>query len=240
MSDSPTSTPTSPEPVDSATLLIVDATAGGPRVLMGRRRSDDVFMADKFVFPGGRVDPVDADAPSANELQQRELELLLIEMAGAPSPARARAIAMAAIRETFEEAGIAVGRSAGPGLATAGHGPGWAAFRATGLLPALAPLRLVARAVTPPGRPYRYDSRFFCVPSSAIAHHTAAIDGELSSLDWFTIEQIRRLDLPNITRTVIEELWLRLAPDGTPADAPVPYFQGISGNARRRTIGPQT
>ena len=46
-------------PRDAATLIIVDSSVGEPRVLLGRRRPDMVFMPGRYVFPGGRVDPAD-------------------------------------------------------------------------------------------------------------------------------------------------------------------------------------
>src|SRR5204863_1967999 len=46
-------------PRDAATLIIVDNSSGEPRVLLGRRRLDMVFMPGRYVFPGGRVDPAD-------------------------------------------------------------------------------------------------------------------------------------------------------------------------------------
>ena len=46
-------------PRDAATLIIVDDTSGEPRVLLGRRRLDMVFMPGRYVFPGGRVDRAD-------------------------------------------------------------------------------------------------------------------------------------------------------------------------------------
>ena len=47
-------------PRDAATLILYRRGSDGVRVLMGQRHSKHVFMPDKFVFPGGRVDPADA------------------------------------------------------------------------------------------------------------------------------------------------------------------------------------
>lgn len=227
-----------PVPVDSATILIVDTAGGTPRILMGRRRSDDVFMPDKYVFPGGRVEPGDATAPSADELTRREIQRLLIEMDGTPSEHRARAIALAAIRETFEEAGIVIGASSAVQPMPTSPNPAWSSFTATGFLPSPAALTFVARAITPPGRHrYRYDNRFFCARAQSIVHRTALIDGELVSLDWFTFDEIGNLDLPNITRTILADVADRFAPDGTINDGLVPFYQGVSGPSRRRMIG---
>lgn len=227
-----------PVPVDSATILIVDTSTGQPRILMGRRRSDDVFMPDKYVFPGGRVEPGDDIAPSADELRPREANRLLIEMDGVPSPARTRGLAMAAVRETFEEAGIVIGAPSATRIIGQDIAPAWSTFHSTGFLPSLAALTFVARAVTPPGRHrYRYDNRFFCAKATAIAHRTPLVDGELASLDWFTFEAIRDLDLPNITRTILTDVAQRFTPDGGIDDGLVPFYQGMSGASRKRMIG---
>ncbi len=91
-------------PRDAATLIIVDAASGTPRILMGRRRDDVVFMPGKYVFPGGRVDREDRLVSSADDLAPGEIARLMHDMKGAASEARARAIALAAVRETWEEA----------------------------------------------------------------------------------------------------------------------------------------
>jgi 8-oxo-dGTP pyrophosphatase MutT (NUDIX family) len=226
-------------PRDAATLIIVDTATGEPRVLLGRRRADLAFMPGRYVFPGGRVDPSDRQVAVADDLAPGNLENLMVAMKGNPSPVRARALALAAVRETFEEAGIVIGAplgSAAPPKAEA-----WQRFYAHGFRPALTPLTFFARAVTPPGRPRRYDTRFFCVAAEAIAHRVAAADGELSDLEWHTIEQARALDLPNITRVVLEDLGERIAAGALQkCDVPVPYYHGRNGNFHRDLIGPDT
>lgn len=219
------------KPRDAATLIIVDSTSGEPRVLMGKRRETQVFMPGKYVFPGGRVDKADRNAAAADELRAGETAKLLLDMKGTPSAARARALGLAAIRETFEEAGLVIGRR---GAMPEAPAEGWADFTATGHLPSLAALTFFARAVTPPGRPRRYDTRFFCAEASCIAHKVDTLDGELSSLDWFTFEQVRTLDLPSITRVVLEDLADRLTVGWSPAhDVPVPFYNNRNGTFRR-------
>ncbi len=224
--------PVTLKPRDAATLIIVDSDSGEPRVLMGKRRETQVFMPGKYVFPGGRVDKEDRLATSADELRSSEVAKLLMDMKGTPSSARARALALAAIRETFEEAGLLIGKPVGAAAARAIDG--WKDFVAAGYLPSLAPLTFFARAVTPPGRPRRYDTRFFCVEAHHIGHRIDIRDGELSSLDWFTFEQIRALDLPSITRVVLEDLADRLKVGWSPAtDVPVPFYNNRNGTFRR-------
>ena len=219
-------------PRDAATLVLVDYSRGEPRVLMGRRRADQIFLPNKFVFPGGRVDRADARAPSADELRSAESTKLMIEMRGDPSPSRPRALALAAIRETFEETGLLVGaQRMANRLPEAGP---WRGYLALGVIPRLSSLTFFARAITPPGRPRRYDTRFFTAEASEIAHRVEVTDGELSGIDWFNFDDMRSLDLPGITRVVIEDLADRLkAGLPGPPDAPVPFYFQRNGTSER-------
>ena len=223
-------------PRDAATLIIVDQSSGEPRVLLGRRRPDMVFMPGRYVFPGGRVDPADRQVAVEDDLSPSDIERLMVSMKGTASPVRARALALAAVRETFEEAGLLIGT---PTQATAQPKlRGWQSFFAHGFRPALAQLKFFARAITPPGRPRRFDTRFFCVPAEAIAHRVAIEDGELSDLEWHSIVQARALELPNITRVVLEDLGERLSAGALQSnDVPVPFYHRRNGNFRRDLIG---
>lgn len=216
-------------PRDAATLVLVDHSTGEPRVLMGRRRADQVFLPNKYVFPGGGVDRADARAPSMDELAPLDVAKLSAAVRGEVSPSRPRALALAAVRETFEETGLLVGASRTAGrLPDAGP---WRAFLDHGVVPRLSVLTFFARAITPPGRPRRYDTRFFLADASAIARRIDVTDGELSRIDWFAIEEMRSLDLPGITRVVIEDLADRLA-GGTSA-AGVPFYFHRNGAFER-------
>ena len=223
-------------PRDAATLIIVDQSSGEPRVLLGRRRLDMVFMPGRYVFPGGRVDPADKHIAVEDDLRSGELKKLQVAMKGTPSEARARALALAAVRETFEEAGLVIG--APLGAAAAPKAQTWQDFFATGYRPALARLTFFARAITPPGRPRRFDSRFFCVPAEAIVHRVKIAEGELSDLEWHSIAQARSLELPNITRVVLEDLGERIAAGALhTSDLPVPFYHRRNGSYRRDLIG---
>ena len=223
-------------PRDAATLIIVDSSSGEPRVLLGRRRMDMAFMPGRYVFPGGRVDPSDRQIAIGEDLGKRDLENLMVAMKGTASVARARALALAAVRETFEEAGLLIGVPLG--ATAAPKAPMWKDFYATGFQPALARLRFFARAITPPGRPRRFDSRFFCVEAEAIVHRAKAADDELSDLEWHSIAQARSLELPNITRVVLEDLGERIAAGALHrSDMPVPFYHRRNGSFRRDLIG---
>ena len=221
---------------DAATLILIDRTASDrPSVLMGRRSSAHVFMPGAFVFPGGRVDREDADVPFAVPLGARTRARL--ELSCVPDrPARPEAFAVAAVRETFEETGLIVGRPAPSG----GAPPNWAAFAQRSIALDLSLMNFVGRAVTPPGRPRRYDTRFFAADRSAIAGgvpEQITRDAELESIDWMAIERARRLSLPAITLTIIDELTERLATDpDLAADRPIPFYHWRDGGFVRELL----
>lgn len=219
-------------PRDASTLVLVDSSSGEPRVLMGKRRATQVFMPNKVVFPGGRVDDDDRDVESADELAECELAKLMLEMKGHPSSKRARSMALAAVRETFEETGVIIGKKEDSPAST--DAAGWQPFFAESYRPSIAGLSLFARAITPPGRPRRYDTRFFCAPIEAVAAQTRAFDDELRDVAWYAVSETVELDLPPITRVIIEDLSDRLAagPLG-PLAAPIPFYHQRHGSFRR-------
>ncbi|MBX3488173.1 NUDIX hydrolase [Parvibaculum sp.] len=225
-------------PRDASTLIIVRRDGSAPRVLMGQRHADHKFMPNKFVFPGGRVDPADSRIAPAEDLRAPVARRLMARMRGTPTERRARALALAAIRETFEETGLVIGQPvAAP--ARSKH-PDWNEYFAQGVAPALGSLDFVARAITPPYRTRRFDTRFFIADTEAIQGDPLKVagSGELQGLHWLTLADARDLDLPNITRVVLDEIdeRLRLATAAQNARAtPFIYFRG--GNAIRDTIG---
>ncbi len=221
-------------PRDAATLVILDRTHDETRVLMGKRRADLAFMAGKYVFPGGRVDPTDKNITIGSDLRPNEATKLMAQMRGRPSAVRAKALALAAVREAYEEAGLVIGSKGSLGDAAP---EAWRGFGARGFVPSLAPLTFFARAITPPGRPRRFDTRFFTMDASAIAERLGLNDGELSGLDWLTLDAARELDIPRITRLVLEDLSEQLS-DGT-LDAgtnPVPFYYMRNGSFKRDLI----
>ncbi|WP_165185947.1 NUDIX hydrolase [Caulobacter soli] len=210
------------KPRHAATLIVVRDDRPKPQILMGRRNRGLAFMADKWVFPGGRVDRGDYAAPSASELSPDLTARLSVEPRH-PTPARlARALALAAVRETFEETGLLLAQKA-PARPAAGA---WRPFLAQGALPDLAPLAFVARAITPPYRTRRFDARFFMAPASALLSLERQADcGELDEIGWFDFDAARELDLPNITRFVVSEVAQRLAAPERPA----PFMRFLRG-----------
>lgn len=212
---------------DAATLILVDHAQGEPRVLMGRRSASQIFLPNVFVFPGGRVDDEDAAAPSADELSEGEAALLALPRLGhAPYAADfVRSLPLAAVRETFEETGLAAGARSDAAATMAPAVGIWRRFLSCGALPKLSAMRFILRAVTPPGRPRRYDTRFFMIDAREIVHRGAATDDELSEVNWFGLRDLQSLDVPRITRVVICELDMLMREGLKPAeDRRIPFF----------------
>ena len=223
------------KPRDAATLILVDRTSGPPKVLLGKRRMDMKFMPGKYVFPGGRVDKADRTVEASGDLGEAEIAKLMFDMKGGPSAVRARALALAAVRETYEEAGLIIGAPVAGQRAPADAS--WQRFFAQGFAPTIAPLTFFARAITPPGRPRRFDTRFFCVEASAIAFRGTPPEEELSDLVWMGLEEARGLELPPITRVILEDLGDRLRLERSAmAAAPAPYYYHRNGSFRRELI----
>ncbi len=155
------------------------------------------------------------------------VEEKLLKRVPRPSPARARAQALAAIRETFEETGLALGSTAfgPPSRPPSGA---WAEFAATGVVPTLDNLHFVARAVTPPNFARRFDTAFFCADASAIAAEVGGKVGpsrELVEIVWVPLREAQDLDMIDITGFVLEEVQNRMAL-GMRHDLPVPFYHG--------------
>jgi 8-oxo-dGTP pyrophosphatase MutT (NUDIX family) len=221
-------------PVDAATLILVDRSSTIPKVLVGRRHDKVVFMPGKFVFPGGRVDVADSRVPVAAPIP-KALEANLLKGSPKISAARARSLAVAAIREACEETGLCLGRRASEGKMPALLGP-WKPFADAGLLPDPSGLFLIARAITPPGRVRRFDTRFFTADASAIAHRVDGVihaDAELVELVWVELGSRPLADLHPMTRNVLNELDKRLATGALRHDADVPFYHFYSGKMHR-------
>ena len=228
-------------PKDAATLLILDKTAGGDvRVLMGRRHMGHVFMPGKFVFPGGRVDPGDSRIRCCGDYDNVVRGKLMTEMKGPKTEARARAFGVAAIRETYEETGVFIGTHDTASTTRPCRDETWAAFRDRGIVPDLSMFRFIARAITPPRRSRRFDARFLTVWADTIAGQLpegTGPSGELEEVDWLTLQAAHDLDLPTITKVVIEELQERLARDPNLApETPIPFYYWRGDGFRRDMI----
>jgi len=183
-------------PRDAATLVLLKRQGGIPRVLMGQRHKGHKFFPDAYVFPGGRVDRADGHVKPVTPLPAASA----VKLGKSLSPHRARALALAAVRETFEETGLVIGR---PGRAEGAVPQAWLDYFATGHQPALDGLWYIARAITPPFRPIRFNARFFLADADRLEGELNG-SGELLYLDWLPIPEALELNLPNITKIVLE------------------------------------
>jgi 8-oxo-dGTP pyrophosphatase MutT (NUDIX family) len=174
-------------PRDAATVMLLRPAAGGVEVLMLRRVAAMKFAPGAYVFPGGSVDPADfGPAVGWHGPDPAEFGARL----GA-SAEMARALVCAAVRETFEEAGLLLAGAPDGGPLADPSGPSWEADRAAlaagavTLAELLARRGLVLRAdllvpwarwITPEGEPRRFDARFFAaaVPAGQLATGHAA------------------------------------------------------------------
>jgi len=209
---------------NAATIIVLRDRATDPKVLMGQRGAKAVFMPSMFVFPGGAVDPDDANTPLAGALP----DLCADRIRENCDTDLTHALAAAAIRELWEETGQILG--------TRGDWPGtphhdWTDFAATGHVPDPSSLQFVFRAITPPGRPRRFDARFFLTDTDALQSDPddfSRASDELSLLQWIPLEKAREFDLPFITEVVLAEVAQRAA-DPTPP-ASVPFFSNEDEN----------
>ena len=208
-------------PKDAATLILVDRSSAVPKVLVGKRHDKVVFMPGKVRVPrrtrrqGGQ-----SRAGRRSNLQGARAQPLK----GSPKidAARAKSLAIAAIREACEETGLCLGRKS-RGERQGSKAPG-SRSRMPGLLPDPSGLFLIARAITPPGRVRRFDTRFFTADASAITHRVEGVihaDAELVELVWVEIGSKPLADLHPMTKNVLGELERRLATGPLRHDAPV-------------------
>jgi 8-oxo-dGTP pyrophosphatase MutT (NUDIX family) len=205
--DAPDAGPLRPEgvralrPKPAATLILVRRDRPEPQVLMGRRAAGMKFMPGKWVFPGGRLDRGDYHAPVGAHLRP-EIEAALMRTAPksrdeAAARRLARALGCCAVRETQEEVGLLLETDGGANLAA---------------------LELIARAITPPYRPRRFDARFFIADAERLASlEPTKSEGELNESAWFSLSDALELDLPSVTRFVLGELGQRLKAPERPA-----------------------
>jgi 8-oxo-dGTP pyrophosphatase MutT (NUDIX family) len=222
-------------PRDSATLILVDRAGKEPKVLLGRRHHGHRFMPGKFVFPGGRIEPSDREMAVAAALHDRHVARLMSKVKR-PSPLKAAGFALAAVRETYEETGLMLGVSQASDVPAP---PGaWQAFAKAKIMPDLSAIHFIARAITPPGRPLRFDSRFFTADVSAIARREDGFvgpDKELVELVWLPIAEARNLDIPGITAVALEELQDRIS-TGMNYDHPVPLYRTLHKRVVREIL----
>ncbi|HAD24907.1 MAG TPA: NUDIX hydrolase [Alphaproteobacteria bacterium] len=214
-------------PKDASTLIIVRRDRAVPEILMGRRSDGHDFLPNKFVFPGGRVDRGDNMVKPHSDLRP-EVQSRLLKGC---SPTKARALGMAAVRETFEETGLIVGRHTGQPMAT--RSAVWTSFSQGGVAPALDIMSYIGRAITPPFRHKRFDARFFMTDAEHIAgdlHELSDASGELLEIHWLPVSEAKLLELQGITLLMLDEVERRVnLTERKAAELPVPFYYFRNG-----------
>ncbi len=165
--------------------MVLRDTEDGLEVLMLRRSPDTIFVPGAHVFPGGAVEPADHEPhPLADPVPDSDAasERLGLDAGGL-------AFWVAAVRETFEEAGLLF--ADGPVERAEAHRDAVDAGRRSlaqvcedeGLRLRLGDFRYFGHWITPPGGPRRYTTRFFVAPlpeGQAPSHD----DGEAVAHEW--------------------------------------------------------
>jgi 8-oxo-dGTP pyrophosphatase MutT (NUDIX family) len=193
-------------PRDAASLILLREGKSGLEVLIGRRGAGARFMPGRYVFPGGRVTASDSRAWQGESDEGEAAPFL--------------ALKHAALRETFEETGLVVGRpvnrlALGNGEALS---PVEQAYRARGVAPAPDLLRLVGRAITPTSSPIRFHARFFVADGRLAAGELQPCE-ELEELHWHPIEREPPGLMQNVTRFMLRcaiDAWRGMAPPEPP------------------------
>jgi 8-oxo-dGTP pyrophosphatase MutT (NUDIX family) len=212
-------------PKNAATMILVRRDGAKPCVLMGRRNSRHNFMPGLWVFPGGRVDRADYRAPAATDLRPEVQAVFDAHK----RPGLGRALALAAVRETWEEAGLLMAR---PAPSRPGAGP-WREFLGQGAQADLAAIDIVARAITPPSVGKRFDTWFLIAEADRLMSLDRQADcGELDEIAWVGFDEALDLKLPNVTRFVVSEAAARLADPHRPR----PFLKHGERDSRRAIL----
>lgn len=178
---------------DAATVVLLRDTPHGIEAYLLRRAASMAFAAGMHVFPGGVVDPRDADdVPWAGP------DPATWAAPFAADVALTRALVCAAVRETFEESGVLLAGPDATSVVGDTTGSGWEderlalLDRRTALLDVLHRHLLVLRAdllrpwahwITPEGEPRRYDTRFL-VAALPSGQRTRDVGGEADRVVW--------------------------------------------------------
>jgi 8-oxo-dGTP pyrophosphatase MutT (NUDIX family) len=174
------------KPRDAASLVLVRRSAqSGLEVLLGKRAGKHRFLPNVYAFPGGRVDLSDKTDSHFKPLSQITKDRIL-KLGWAER--EAAALGIAALRETWEETGLALGP-----------------LQDGKLQPDLSHLVYFCRAITPAQSPIRFHARFFLADAGA-AQGALGGSGELLDLAFRPLDQALKLPLADITEFVLQQL----------------------------------
>ena len=202
-------------PRDAASLILLRGEGRALEVLAGRRPLYVKFMPGVYVFPGGAIDPPDGIAWSV----EARTETL--------GPKLARA-ARAAMRETWEEAGVLIGRPGGSPSAPSARAPIERAYLERGLMAAMDLLTYVGRAITPSHSFRRFNTRFFLGDGRNVFGEPMASE-ELEDVGWHPIGREALASFRDVTRFMLARA-IALREGTASGEAPLFYW---AKNARR-------
>jgi 8-oxo-dGTP pyrophosphatase MutT (NUDIX family) len=202
-------------PRDAASLILLRGEGSRLEVLAGRRPLNVKFMPGVYVFPGGAIDPPDRIAWSVETGTE------------ALGPKLTRA-ARAALRETWEEAGVLIGRPGGRPAAQPARAPIEQAYLEGGLMAAMDVLTYVGRAITPSHSFRRFNTRFFLGDGNNVHGEPAASD-ELEDVGWHPVGHEAFASFRDVTRFMLARA-IALRQGTASGEAPLFYW---AKNARR-------
>ncbi|MDJ0942971.1 MAG: NUDIX domain-containing protein [Kiloniellales bacterium] len=183
-------------PRDAASLVLLRRTEAGPEVLLGRRPASSRFMPEVYVFPGGALEPEDRQDSGLPESFAT-----LPQGTDAATASLHPALVRCALRELHEETGLLLTDGTLPGPVSASSAV-WSRYRSAARRPAFRGLSLVFRAVTPPGPPLRFDTRFFRADGVAVEGRLRG-SGELEDLAWRPLAALDGLPLRRVTHAAL-------------------------------------
>jgi 8-oxo-dGTP pyrophosphatase MutT (NUDIX family) len=183
-------------------------------VLAGRRPLNVRFMPGVYVFPGGAVDAEDG-RPWQTEIDIDSL------------PPRLLRCARAALRETWEEAGVFFGRLEDTPEDLRAASPVAEAYAEAGVIAGFDRLRYVGRAITPVRVFRRFNTRFFLGDGADVVGEPCATD-ELEDVRWHPIGREPLDPLRDVSQFMLERA---IAMRGGEA-APPPLFYTVGGKRR--------
>lgn len=154
-------------PRDASTVVLLRDTRDGIEVFLVQRAASIEFMGGLFVFPGGKLDAADMSAAIQGRIRRGVDSEAVSAFADAVGTTHAVGLAVAAVRETLEEAGVLLGVSDRPAELEALRRSMLDGARLDEVLAQhdlwldLSPLVPLARWITPAFERKRYDTRFY-------------------------------------------------------------------------------
>jgi 8-oxo-dGTP pyrophosphatase MutT (NUDIX family) len=212
--DPVTTTPGIVRARDAASLILLRGEGRDLELLAGRRPMTVRFMPGVYVFPGGAVDAEDA-RPWQTESGAEWL------------PPRLARCARAALRETWEEAGVFFGRTETVAATLSSGSPVAEAYAEAGVVAAIDKLSYVGRAITPARVFRRFNTRFFLGDGSDVVGEPQSTD-ELEDVRWHPIGREKLEPLRDVSQFMLERA---IALRGG-NHSPPPLFYTVAGKRR--------